>query len=257
MTRIYHAHSSGRFDRPASAFAAELAGLRRRASVTSHTEVTAPNREAVFKEHAKAWGYFHPAGAGARDTAVTWNRGIWRQAGDWRPYSQTVSLVSWTRAKAYGGGRTAPTHAAVCPLEHITTGEVVVFIVCHMPTRNTALRRFAWRRTAAGLRRLVRRIRRRHPHARVQLALDTNVELRTHDGAALVRSQLAQPLGLANGWRTMPPKGGTHGHGVIDCVLTDVPDSTTSLLPDTDASDHRPIITAGDLRPVEAVIALR
>lgn len=230
-------HASGRFDRPERALAADLLNFTTDgASIITLTEQNNLTQKRRTALRYPGWSWFHADEKGASDCAVLWDSTVWQLDG----WARAVPLtnVTWQRVKQYGGGKTPPVHATVAPLRSRVGGKRLVVIAVHMPTRSTVLRRRAWASCINGLVKLVREIREADPKARIVLAADWNADWKKPADRDLLR-QAARRMGL----RVTTRLGvqGTHGSRLIDGIWTDANHQDALTLPQTKASDHRPV----------------
>lgn len=232
-------HRSGRFDRDPKLLARDLLGASRECSIVTLTEQGNMNAKRRAAMRLPNWSWFHVDERGADDCAVLWDSSIWSLDG----WARAVPLTSvvWRRVAEMGGKTTPPVHATVAPLRSRVGGVRTVVIVVHMPTRSTALRRRAWASCVSGLVKLVKKIRKADPTARIVLDADWNADWHNAKDKALLE-QTAKRLGL----RVCVTTGGlrgTHGQRLIDLTMTDAEPVSAWVLPQTPASDHRGVRT--------------
>lgn len=230
-------HRSGRFDRPTKLLARDLLEASRDCSIVTLTEQNSMDGKRQAAMRLPKWSWFHADERGADDCAILWDSTIWLLDG----WARAVPLTSvvWRRVTEMGGKTTPPVHAAVAPLRSRVGGVRVVVIAVHMPTRSTALRRRAWASCVSGLVKLVKQLRKADPHARIVLNADWNADWK-NDADRRLLIATARRLDLEV---TATRGSGSHGNRLIDITMTDAEWIDTDVLPQTDASDHRPVRT--------------
>lgn len=242
--KFTHVHSSGRFDRPVSRQNRDIVAFKTQADLITLTEQS-NNHAARAKGFAPGknptWEFYYPLNND--EFATLWDSTVFKLAG--KPSNPTITKMTWTRSKEYGGRKAPLVRAFHTPLIHIPSNQRVDVLGVHMPLDNTALRANVWVDCCRGLRELTQRIRSNHPNTRILLTGDWNKNFRQADERAQMHRNLAQPLSLRQAWTNNVPKtGGTHGpRGLIDGDITDLQVRDCDLIKDTDASDHRPYRT--------------
>jgi len=236
--RLWFAHNSGRFDRPASAWRAAITFLRRRASLITGTEAAGRDPKLfrdTLAEHG--WGHAHLAGAAEGECYAAWDLADLQLVG--RPFAWKLTDKTWTRSAEYGGRRAAKVHALVVRLREVRTGRRWWVVIWHAPLDNTNARAEIWVDCCDGLVDLKHELLERDPDAEVVVVGDVNKNLRIHAEAAAVRSHLTWPLKAVTSWAgRMPRRGGTHTRQVIDYAIARA-FAACQLLKDLPDSDHR------------------
>jgi hypothetical protein len=240
VLRLWFAHNSGRFDRPAGLWRHALIWLTGRASLVTGTEAAGRSasqfRDAIGRED---WAYAHLTGAAVGECYGVWDPSVLDLFA--HPFAHKLTDLTWVRSPEYGGKPAAKVHALVLPLRVTRGGRKHWIAVVHMPLDNTPARAAAWVDCCKGLAALQADLHRRDPEADFIVVMDGNKNLRLHDEAGMVRQHLEKPLHAVTSWEYGLPKGGgTHGVQVIDYALLPKPLLVAAeLLKDLPDSDHR------------------
>jgi hypothetical protein len=238
-------HSSGRFDRPLSAWRGSTAALRGFGTLITGTESASTRTRAEVDSvlgGVQDWAYAHLTGHdGEGECYATWDTRARVTTAE--PYTLQLSTETWTRSPEYGGKPAAHPHALVVPLAipNRPHRRNLYVIVVHMPLRNTPQREHVWLLCADTLRQHVHHLRHVDPGCQVDVVGDWNRDYRAPVERALLDKEIARPLRLTPSWfNHLPAVGGTHNNGLIDGAYTDMPVLDAELLTDDRSSDHRP-----------------
>lgn len=245
-----HVHSSGRFDRDPDLLRRDVKAHREIGQLVTRTEITRqPHGERL---RGQGWSFVRSFREDGNDEcSVEWSNDAFTLCG--LPEVVAVTDMTFFRSEAMGGAQAPFIKALFVPLAKASNpGRRLFVVACHQALSNTEQRRLVWLDVSSGLVELGRWLRRQDDEARLLLVADWNKNYRDGDDRALMQSKVARPLGLKQAWDgNVPAEGGTHGRrSLIDGDITDLAVGGCRLLPDTDASDHRPY--AADLGWPEA-----
>lgn len=238
--RLWFAHNSGRFDRPAGLWRHALQWLMRRSVLITGTEAAGrTHAQFLAALGSEEWAYAHLSGAAVGECYGAWDPSALTLFG--KPFAHKLTDLTWVRSPEYGGKPAAKVHALVLPLEVVHGGRRFWVAVVHMPLDNTDKRAAAWLDCCTGLAELRTMLADRDPAAEFIAVMDGNKNLRLPREAGMVRQHLEKPLRAVTCWEYGLPKGGgTHGAQVIDYAILPKPLLLAAeLLRDLPDSDHR------------------
>ncbi len=233
-----HIHSSGRFDRSNESLAADLEVFHKKASIVTHTEMSADYRASVFRKNDdKGWKFYRSGeDRGPDECVLEWDKNVWELV---RAKPLQFSKMQFKRPS---GVTAAPNYVLKAVLRSVENPKFLVTVMLvHMPVDSTSKRAEMWRDIMRGWVRWLVKHRVRHPRRRVILTGDWNKNYRQINERRAVSRYFA-PLGYRAAWRDFVPKrGGTHGkRALIDGDYSNMRVVDCWLLADTPSSDHRP-----------------
>lgn len=247
-------HYSGRFDRADSLFRRSLLWVQNSMPGVSVVTGTEAKGRPTRLMKSKGWDVAHGDAQGfpgdSKECWITWKTRVWDLVG----FEQvTLSALTYTRSKEYGGGKTPPFKAAKATLRHIKSGQDFVFFVVHMPLDNTSVRALVWRACADGLGDAVLDVRSADA---VVIQGDINKNWREPGDRAECIQCVEQDGDVKCAWRdNVPAKGGTHGpRGLIDHTYVD---GTLTVVYCRLISVNRLLRRASDHYPYKVKVAWR
>lgn len=240
MTKIKHAHSSGKFDGSKDALAKQVKTFTSSDegwNLLSWTEVK--GRADILS--AKGWGTYAPQ---STDCAFMFRKSV---------YELVAKSDNQLTSKTFIDGN-GNTKKIIAPTIVLNSKDGILWTsVAHLPssvqegdhfsTKKTDQDRVAcWKSSVSGWKDLRQKQRDKY-HQTISLHIaDWNVNFRMSTFRKEVDNRIAgDPSNFRGTWTpSNEPKDGTLGSRLIDAGWTNGAFSSTGLLPDDNASDHRP-----------------
>lgn len=248
MSLIRHIHSSGRYDRPASALASALASYGdREANLITLTEQANAKHRLALQTFTGDYNYDVVQGIGyGADCAIVVKKSDF-----------TVLRVWAEKATKYeqrrGPGGPPPAEYITALLEDRKTTKRVIVSVIHLPSHvewdwtdkgaysGFAWRVMVWRDAHRNWSKHLGQVKRSYKCTDLIMVADWNLNFKKRVFRVLLNT-LHPTLKLGWYWKKLPT-GGTEGTRLIDATLTNLKiKSHAQLLVDDESSDHRPYV---------------
>src|SRR5262245_38975036 len=234
---IRHVHSSSRYDRSEQSLAKEAKAYAKatdpQADLITYTEVK--SREDALRDALEPeFGCYQPD---QTDVAICWRKDKW---------AQQVKEVHKITDKVWtdGQGHKHETWVATALLKR-NDGHLLWISLCHLPSNVEAgckvkenKQGAAWKSALNGWKSYWDDSRKKHHPDVGMIVADWNIDFHVQCWRQYVAGVWPN---LVLCWRDPNmPKGGTHGSRLIDASWGTVKPNKAWLLPDNNASDHRP-----------------